>query len=186
MVLADSHRISRVPRYSGTRFESAWLSPTWLSHSLAGLSRPLQLTSGLVTLLLRALQPRALHAKLGSHGTSFVPWVCSSYQTAHGISKHAEATKTSRAALGLGSSDFARRYSRNHCCFLFLQVLRWFTSLGLLLPPMDSVTDSRGSLGRVAPFGDPRISDCLRLPGAYRSLPRPSSPACAKASTVRP
>ena len=27
---------------------------------------------------------------------------------------------------------------------------------------------------------------CLRLPGAYRSLPRPSSPVSAKASTVRP
>jgi hypothetical protein len=31
-------------------------------------------------------------------------------------------------------SDFARHYSRNHCCFLFLQVLRWFTSLSSLLP----------------------------------------------------
>ena len=30
-------------------------------------------------------------------------------------------------------SDFARHYSRNHGCFLFLQVLRWFTSLGLLV-----------------------------------------------------
>ena len=28
---------------------------------------------------------------------------------------------------------------------------------------------------RVAPFGNPRITGCLRLPGAYRSLPRPSS-----------
>src|SRR3990167_4631255 len=65
MVLADSRRISRVPLYSGTRFESAWFSLTWLSHSLAGLSRPLQLTSGLVTLLLRALQPPALHAMRG-------------------------------------------------------------------------------------------------------------------------
>src|SRR6266851_9865476 len=27
---------------------------------------------------------------------------------------------------GLGCSDFARHYSRNHGCFLFLQVLRWF------------------------------------------------------------
>ena len=27
---------------------------------------------------------------------------------------------------------------------------------------------------------------CVRLPGAYRSLPRPSSPDSAKASTVRP
>src|SRR5919197_6086603 len=29
---------------------------------------------------------------------------------------------------GLGGSSFARRYWRNHCCFLFLWVLRWFTS----------------------------------------------------------
>ena len=29
---------------------------------------------------------------------------------------------------GLASSDFARHYSRNHCCFLFLWVLRCFTS----------------------------------------------------------
>ena len=38
----------------------------------------------------------------------------------------------------------------------------------------------------VAPFGDPGITACLQLPQAYRSLPRPSSPPCAKASTVRP
>ena len=31
-------------------------------------------------------------------------------------------------AHGLASSDFARHYSRNHCCFLFLWVLRCFTS----------------------------------------------------------
>ena len=35
---------------------------------------------------------------------------------------------------GLGCSDFARHYFRNHFCFLFLQVLRWFTSLGSLVP----------------------------------------------------
>ena len=40
--------------------------------------------------------------------------------------------------------------------------------------------------GRVAPFGNPRINACLPLPEAYRSLPRPSSPADAKASIVRP
>jgi hypothetical protein len=37
-------------------------------------------------------------------------------------------------AAGLGCSDFARHYFRNHYCFLFLQVLRWFTSLGSLCP----------------------------------------------------
>ena len=30
----------------------------------------------------------------------------------------------------LGSSAFARRYLRNHCCFLFLRVLRCFSSPG--------------------------------------------------------
>src|SRR6266699_4096014 len=38
----------------------------------------------------------------------------------------------------------------------------------------------------VAPFGDPGIIACVQLPQAYRSSPRPSSPPCAKASTVRP
>ena len=40
--------------------------------------------------------------------------------------------------------------------------------------------------GRVAPFGHPGITASLQLPQAYRSLARPSSPPCAKASTVRP
>ena len=34
---------------------------------------------------------------------------------------------------GLGSSAFARHYSQNHYCFLFLPVLRCFSSQGLLL-----------------------------------------------------
>lgn len=36
---------------------------------------------------------------------------------------------------GLASSAFARHYSRNHCCFLFLWVLRCFTSPRSLYPP---------------------------------------------------
>ena len=42
--------------------------------------------------------------------------------------------------------------------------------------------DSNG----VTPFGNLRIKACLPLPEAYRSLLRPSSPLCAKASTVNP
>ena len=38
----------------------------------------------------------------------------------------------------------------------------------------------------VPPFGNPRIKALWRLPGAYRSLMRPSSPHDAKASVVRP
>ena len=34
---------------------------------------------------------------------------------------------------GLGFSPFARRYSGNHCCFLFLRVLRCFSSPGTSL-----------------------------------------------------
>ena len=46
--------------------------------------------------------------------------------------------------------------------------------------------DDRLSACRVSPFGHPRVFGCLRLAGAFRSLPRPSSPAGAKASTVCP
>jgi hypothetical protein len=38
---------------------------------------------------------------------------------------------------------------------------------------------------RIAPFGNPRIKGRLRLPVDYRGLPRPSSPAVAKASIMR-
>src|ERR1035437_3714752 len=58
----------------------------------------IRLTTRLVTLLLRTLQPP----------------------------KHRNAT-------GLGSSEFARHYYRNRGFFLFLQVLRWFTSLSSLM-----------------------------------------------------
>ena len=66
MVSVDSDRVSRAPPYSGIRFESSSFSPTRLSRSMAPLSRGLRLTTGLVTLLLRALQP-PLNPK--------VPWV---------------------------------------------------------------------------------------------------------------
>ena len=40
--------------------------------------------------------------------------------------------------------------------------------------------------GGVSPFGDLRIKGCSPLPAAYRSVPRPSSPLSAKASTKCP
>ncbi len=43
---------------------------------------------------------------------------------------------------GLGCSEFARHYYRNHGCFLFLWVLRWFTSPGSLRTPMNSECDN--------------------------------------------
>ena len=99
MVSVDSRRVSRAPRYSGTGFESRSFSFTRLSRSMAPLPSGLQLTTGLVTLLLPALQP-----------------------------------PLDRDPLGLGCCDFARHYFRNRGFFLFLQVLRWFTSLSSLVP----------------------------------------------------
>ena len=45
--------------------------------------------------------------------------------------------------------------------------------------------DIKTSSWWVYPFGNLRIKGRLHLPEAYRSLPRPSSPPRAKASTVR-
>jgi hypothetical protein len=98
MVSADSRRVPRAPRYSGTGFESRSFSSTRLSRSMEPLPRGLRLTTGLVTLLLPALQP-----------------------------------PLDRNPLGLGCCDFARHYFRNRGFFLFLQVLRWFTSLSSLI-----------------------------------------------------
>ena len=50
------------------------------------------------------------------------------------------------STFGLGSSDFARHYFRNHFCFLFLRVLRCFSSPALPV---------RSSLIRI--FADHRI-----------------------------
>ena len=80
-----------------------------------------------------------------------------------------------RNLAGLGSSPFARHYWGNHFCFLFLEVLRCFSSLGL----PQHYADDRPSDGRVVPFGDPRVKGHLHLTAAFRSLSRPSSPVRA-------
>ena len=86
---------------------------------------------------------------------------------------------------GLGSSGFARRYFRNRCFFLFLRLLRCFSSPGSLRIPMDSVYGDWSSSSRVSPFRHPRIDGYLLLPVAFRSLSRLSSALSAKASTLR-
>jgi hypothetical protein len=64
--------------------------------------------------------------------------------------------------------------------FLFLGVLRCFTSPGSLPfrdVPLFTI--------RVSPFGHRRLFACTRLPGAFRSVPRPSSALDTQASPVR-
>ncbi len=83
---------------------------------------------------------------------------------------------------GLGYSPFARRYSGNRIRFLFLGLLKGFTSPGSA-PPKGGIL-AYGPVG--FPIRESRIIACLRLPGAYRSLPRPSSLLAAEASTMDP
>ncbi len=73
---------------------------------------------------------------------------------------------------GLASSDFARHYSRNHCCFLFLWVLRCFTSPRSLHTPyfiQMRVTGHDSSW--VSPFGHPRITARLPTPQGLSQAP---------------
>ena len=68
---------------------------------------------------------------------------------------------------GLAYSEFARHYCRNHGCFLFLRVLRWFTSPSSLYPPMYSA-DNKECLHSV---GSPiRKSPDHRLLASPRGL----------------
>ena len=86
---------------------------------------------------------------------------------------------------GLGSSAFARRYLRNRVFFLFLRLLRCFSSPGSLPYVMDWRMDTWSLSRWVSPFGYLRINGYLLLPAAFRSLSRPSSALGAKASTLR-
>ena len=86
---------------------------------------------------------------------------------------------------GLGSFPFARRYSGNRCFFLFLRLLRCFSSPGSLCMAM-YLPYSDYSCSRVAPFRNLRVTGYLLLTAAYRSLSRLSSALSAKASTLRP
>ena len=88
-------------------------------------------------------------------------------------------------ALGLGLSPFARRYWGNRDFFLFLLVLRCFSSQSYLQPPyLIQVEICMYCHTWVAPFGDLRVNGYLLLTAAYRSLSRPSSAPSAKASAL--
>src|SRR6202012_4263915 len=88
---------------------------------------------------------------------------------------------------GLASSPFAHHYSGNRFCFLFLRVLRCFTSPRYHHAPY--AFRRRRPPMTVAGFPHsetPGSQLGCQLPGAYRRLQRPSSAPGAKASTVCP
>ena len=90
------------------------------------------------------------------------------------------------APIGLGSFPFARRYLENRLFFLFLRVLRCFSSPGLPSHHYFIHDVILNAIQWVSPFGYLRIIGYLRLPEAFRSLLRPSSASGAKAFSVRP
>ena len=70
------------------------------------------------------------------------------------------------ATCGLGSSNFARHYSQNRFYFLFLRVLRCFSSPGSPHWPMDSVNDTATLLA---------VSSLIRISADLGSFAAPRS-----------
>jgi hypothetical protein len=145
MVLPDSHKIPRVPCYLGTP-KGRHIFFTYGAITRSG--PPFQ-DSSVKTML--GNFPAVRHDSLSASRYPVLP-------TRAGLS----------GRIGLGCCLFAHHYWGNRYCFLFLRVLRCFTSPRCLPQPIDSVEDIPQA-GWVVPFGDPRINACLPLPGAYRS-----------------
>ena len=98
---------------------------------------------------------------------------------------HVAVHTPERTRSGLGSFHFARRYFGNRFFFLFLRLLRCFSSPGSLYTAMYSLCSDWSSSSQVSPFRYLRIVGYLLLPVAFRSLSRLSSALSAKASTLR-
>ena len=150
MVHADSRQIPRAWRYSGVSSHS--IAYTWYRT---------------ITFYGSAFHLILLTARLLRH---------------YGISRMKShnpvpATLPAWHRYGLGLSQFARRYLGNRFYFLFLLLLRCFSS---------QAYHSRAcsSSMRVAPFGDSGVIDYVHLGLTYRSLSRPSSAVIAQASSV--
>ena len=84
-------------------------------------------------------------------------------------------------AFGLGFTPFAHHYLGHLLRFLFLRLLRCFTSPGCR--PRKGRMDCSM---QVSPFRYPRIKGCLLLPAAFRSWLRLSSASGAKAFPACP
>ena len=88
---------------------------------------------------------------------------------------------------GLGYFRFARHYSGNRVFFIFLQLLRCFSSLGYLHCSYVFTTGYlRITIGEFPHSEIPGSKLTYSSPRQYRSLSRPSSASNAKASTIRP
>ncbi len=137
------------------------LSPTGLSPSLARRSRRSRLAIKFLT-----------------------PQKPCRASTIDSYNPHSETAATYRAEL-VWALPFSLATTKG--MFSFPPATEMFQFAGL--PPPGLFDSTRGELdfsSRVSPFGHLRIDVCSRLPGAFRSLPRPSSALGAKASTSCP
>ena len=165
MVLPDSRRVTRVPRYSGSspsksnEFRLQDYHPLWSVF-------PDRSTTRWISDLPRDLQLPPIRP----HN--------SEYTTLAGLH-----------AFGLGCSQFARRYFGNHGCFLFLRVLRCFSSPRSPLLPMDSAIDIPELPGMGSPIqrssaqclfsGSPKLIAANRV---FHHHPAPRHPSSALSS----
>lgn len=161
MVLADSHRIS--------------LSPWYLGY----FQEPIVFAYEAITLYGCIFQNDSANESV--YSLTYSKSVRKSRNTC-------DATiRVFNTPQGLDCFHFARRYSGNHYCFIFHQVLRCFSSLSSL-PPVyvfnRRILEVRSS---EFPHSDiPGSKPVHGSPGAYRSVPRPSSAFGAKAFTESP
>ena len=135
MGLPDSHGVPRDPRYLGTHLAAKLLSPTGLSPATAPL---IQRCSA------RRLVCNRLGVSYGSHDASRNP---------------PDTTGTTYDIPGVWADPRSLATTSGVAfCFLFLEVLRCFNSLGWLYRPIHSAGNHLGLPGGVSPFGNPRVS----------------------------
>ena len=122
----------------------------------------------------------ASHTRLSRSLAAFSTALCSPF-TCHIKVPQPREDKSSRFSLFRVRSPLLTESFR----FLFLRLLRCFTSPRFASPDYEFIWSiTSNNAGWVVPFGDPRITACLRLPVAYRNLLRPSSPLGTKAFTI--
>ena len=77
---------------------------------------------------------------------------------------------------GLGCSPFARHYLGNHSCFLFLRVLRCFSSPGWPPVLLQNITIARDGLSHSGTCGSIRICQSPQIFAACHALLRLREP----------
>jgi hypothetical protein len=145
---ARRHTENVLRLFVGTRFQVLFHSPPGVLFTFP--SRYWFTIGRQVVFSLRrwsSLLPTRFHVSRGTQGTSrrdshfdyrIVTFFDGSFQTASSMtilcnSYVRRPTTPEGEPSGLGYSAFARRYLRNHYCFLFLRVLRCFSSPGMPL-----------------------------------------------------